>query len=115
MGFSEIEKKRHEKTLDAYMQRRRPAPHVRPQLDISYRITGQSMEVFTIRPAWRRPGEFMEHSVIKATYVKRSGTWKVYWQRADLKWHRYEPEPDVETLQEVVDIAERDEYGCFWG
>jgi hypothetical protein len=53
--------------------------------------------------------------VIKATFVKRSGTWKMYWKRADLKWHRYEPEPEVETLEEVLAIAERDEYGCFFG
>lgn len=23
----------------------------------------------------------------KATYVRKTDRWKIYWQRADLKWH----------------------------
>ncbi|MGH8716972.1 MAG: DUF3024 domain-containing protein [Burkholderiales bacterium] len=46
---------------------------------------------------WRRPlvpssrniGRL--HPVAKATYVKAQDVWKVFWQRADLKWHRYDP------------------------
>ncbi len=57
----------------------------------------------------------MEHPVAKATYVKTQGIWKVYWQRADLKWHGYEPDPEVETLQEFLAIVDRDEYACFFG
>lgn len=41
----------------------------------------------------------------KATYVKKSGIWKVFWMRADLKWHRYEPVPEVSTLDEFLRIV----------
>jgi hypothetical protein len=115
VAFSDFELKRIQKAVGAYVQRRRPAPHIRKELDISFRIGGQSVELFEIRPAWRRPGETIEHSIIKATYVKRSRTWKVYWKRADLKWHRYDPEPEANTIEAVLEIAERDEYGCFYG
>ena len=57
----------------------------------------------------------MEHSVAKATYVKTQRIWKIYWQRADLKWHGYEPNYEVETLQEFLAIVDRDEYACFFG
>ncbi|HYP68298.1 MAG TPA: DUF3024 domain-containing protein [Thiobacillaceae bacterium] len=40
----------------------------------------------------------MESPVAKATYVKTQGMWKVYWMRADLKWHGYAPAPKVQTV-----------------
>lgn len=57
----------------------------------------------------------MESPVAKASYVKTQGIWKIFWQRADLKWHRYEPTPAVETLEEFLAVVEKDEYACFWG
>ena len=115
MAFSPLEQRKCEKVVDAYVQRRRPPAHVRDELDIGFRIRGQSVELFEVRPFWRDPKDKIESSIIKATYVKRSDSWKVYWQRADMKWHRYDPEPEVDTIEEVLDIAERDEYGCFYG
>jgi hypothetical protein len=35
--------------------------------------------------------------------------------RSDLKWHGYEPNPEVETLSDFLDIIQKDPYGCFWG
>ena len=115
MAFNEIELKRYKKIVDAYVQHRRPPAHLRKELDISFRIHRQSVEIFVVRPARGDPGQSLEHAIIKATYVKRAGLWKVYWQRADLKWRRYDPEPEVQTIEKVLDIAERDEYGCFYG
>ncbi|MBW2293777.1 MAG: DUF3024 domain-containing protein [Deltaproteobacteria bacterium] len=41
-------------------------------------------------------------SVAKSTYVKRSRVWRIYRQRADSKCHRYEPDPEVKTLEEFL-------------
>lgn len=67
-------------------------------------MTGQSVEIFEIRPVWRGdPGGTREHPVAKATYVKSRGIWRVLWQRADLKWHCYEPKAEVsKELLEVL-------------
>ena len=59
--------------------------------------------------------EKIEESVAKATYVKSRNIWKIFWQRADLKWHRYQPDPEVKTLEEFLYVVERDEYCCFYG
>lgn len=115
MAFSEIEQKRYEKPVEAYINRHRPPPHIRKELDLGYRFTNQSVEIFEIRPAWRRPGEYMEHSIAKATFVKTEQVWRIYWQRADLKWHRYEPDPSASTIEEFLSIVEQDEYRCFYG
>ena len=115
MAFSEFETKKFEKVVDSFIQKRRPPPHIRNELDLGFRIKGQSVEIFEIRPLWQNPKEKMEEPVAKATYVKTQRVWKVYWQRADLKWHRYDPDPEVQTLDEFLAVVDRDEYACFFG
>jgi len=115
VALSEIEMKRIERAVSAFMGRKRPPPPIRPQLDLGYRIEGQSLELFEIRPFWADPSQTMEAAVAKATYVKRTGRWKVYWQRADLKWHRYDPDPEVNSIEDVLAVVEADEYACFFG
>lgn len=86
MALSELEIARVRKALDAFIEKRRPPPHIRPKLDLSYRISGQSVEIFEIRPVWRgQAGEKLEHGVAKATFVRTTGVWRVFWLRRDLK------------------------------
>ncbi len=115
MAFSEFERKRYEKQVDAFVERRRPPPPIRAKLDLGFRIKGQSVEIFEIRPLWNDPSRQVEEAVAKATYVKSRDEWRVYWQRADLKWHRYDPEPVVKRLDAFLDIVDKDQYACFFG
>ena len=115
MALSEFERSRYARIVSTYVESHRPPAHIRPQLDIGYRITGQSVEIFEIRSLWTDETQKIEQPVAKATYVKTQRRWRIYWQRADLNWHRYEPDPDVETLEEFLAIVELDEYSCFWG
>ena len=114
MALSEIEKKRCEKIVGAYIEKHRPPAHIRPELDIGFRVKEQSVEIFEIRPVWRNPKEKMENPVAKATYVKIHNLWKVYWQRANMKWYPYEP-AEVSRLEDFLKLVEHDQYGCFWG
>jgi len=82
---------------------------------LGYRIKNQSIEIFEIKPLLNNPEEKIEEAVAKATYIKSQKVWKIYWQRADLKWHRYEPDPEVKTIEQFVSLVEQDEYACFWG
>ena len=115
IALSELERKRCERVMVAFLEKRRPPAPVRPQLDIGYRVTRQSVEIFEIRPRWDRPKEKFEQAVAKATYVKALSIWKVYWQRRDLKWHRYDPTPEVATLEAFTKLVDEDRYGCFFG
>ena len=115
MALSEFEIKRYEKLVSQYVKNRRPPPHIRNELDLDFRINGHSVEIFEVRPVWREPGVKIESPVAKATYVKTQKIWKIYWQRADLKWHRYEPDPAVKKIEDFLAVVERDEYGCFYG
>jgi len=44
MALSEFEVKQIERAVAGFMERRRPPEHIRPELDIGYRVTGQSLE-----------------------------------------------------------------------
>jgi hypothetical protein len=57
----------------------------------------------------------MEHAVAKATHIKSRHIWKIYWMRADLKWHRYDPLAAVSTIDDLIVEVDRDPYGCFLG
>jgi len=115
MSLSEFELKKCEKAIAAFMKKRRPPPHIRKELDLGHRIKGQSIEIFEIRPEWRNPEITIEIPVAKCTYVRTQGTWKVYWQRQDLKWHRYEQDPEVKSIEAFFELVDRDEYACFFG
>lgn len=102
MALSEFEIKRVEKLVGTFVENRRPEPHIREQLDLGYRITRQSFEIFEIRPRWDNPSEKLEGSIAKVTYVKSRKVWKLYWMRADLKWYSYTPFAESKSLEEVL-------------
>ena len=101
MPLSELERKRYEKAVSKFVEARRPPPEIRPKLDLGFRLEGQSVEIFEVRPGWRNPNEKMENSVAKATYVKRAEEWRVYWQRADL--NRLAGVRYVDALSPILD------------
>ena len=115
MAFNELEQKRHEKALTAFMAKHRPPPHVRAKLDLGYRFTGLSVELFEIRPKWDQPEVIHESPFAKATFVKTQDIWKVFWHRADMKWHRYDPTPEVKSLEEFLKVVGEDAHACFFG
>ena len=115
MAFSEIEQKRYKKAVENYLDSCRPPVEIRNELDFGFRIQDQSIEIFEIRPKWNDPSEKIESSVVKAKYYKSRNEWKVYWMKSDLKWHSYEPVPEVKTLEVLFEVLEADTYGCFWG
>lgn len=115
MTFDTLDNLRIENAVMAFLTKRRPPPHMRPELDIGYRLIKQSVEIFEIRPQWDNPTIRLEHAVAKATYVKTQNLWKVFWQPSDMKWHGYEPTPTVTSIEAFLAIVDADPYGCFFG
>ena len=115
MAFNELELKKIEKALSAFLEKRRPPAHIRSQLDLGYELSGQSVELFEIRPQWDDPATIHRHPFAKCTYVRAQNEWRVYWLRADLKLHRYEPVPTVPTIEKFLAIVDADRYCCFFG
>jgi hypothetical protein len=115
MAFNDIEKKRIEKSLDGFLAKRRPPVHVRPDLDIGYRLSEQSVEIIEIRPQWDDRTIIREYPVANATYIRTQDLWKVFWKRADLEWHGYEPALTVASIDEFLTVVDQDKHACFFG
>lgn len=115
MALSELERKRVERSVALFMEKRRPPPAIRPKLDLGFRITGQSLEIFEIRPDWQNREVKREHAVAKATFVRTLHLWKVFWRRADLKWHSYPAAPQVGSIEKFLELVAEDKHACFFG
>lgn len=115
MAISEFEIKRCERELNKFLTDNRPPPHIRKELDLGYRIENQSAVLFETSPDFQNPENMMERPVAKATFVKTQKVWKIYWQRQDLKWHLYEPAPEVKHFEEFLVIVSEDAFACFFG
>jgi hypothetical protein len=115
MALNDFETERVEKTVATYVQKHRPPVDVRELVDLSFRVSGQSVELFEVRPRWDNREEKVEEPIAKARYVKSRQRWSVYWMRADSKWHKYPPRPEVRTLEAFLKLVEEDKHGCFYG
>ena len=113
MALTELETRRVAKALDELVSRKRPPAHLRDQLDFRWSLEGQSVYLIEIRRLM--DGEHHERPFAKATWVRTQKVWKIYWQRADLKWHSYEPVATVQSIHGFCTAVEDDPYGCFWG
>ncbi|WP_163717713.1 DUF3024 domain-containing protein [Mangrovibacterium lignilyticum] len=101
--------------LENFLAKRRPPEHLRDQIDLNYKIEDQSIILFEERPHWQKPGVTIESKIAKAAWVKARQCWKIYWLRADLKWHSYQPAAEVQTIEEFLKVVDEDSHGCFWG
>ena len=101
--------------MENYVESIRPPQHIRDKLDITYKIEKQSVILQEVRPVFMVPGKIAEYGYAKATYVKKSSIWKVYWRRANGNWDPYSPDPEVKNLKEFVKLVEEDKHHCFKG
>jgi hypothetical protein len=67
MAISEFEIKRIEKLVGGFVEKRRSEPAIRNKLDIGFLISGQSFEIYEIRPQWDNPEKKIEGPIAKAT------------------------------------------------
>jgi hypothetical protein len=116
MAFTEFEIAEHLKLLeDSFWSRRRPPLHVRDQMRDGQRFTDQAIELFFVRPAFERPGQYIEESIAKVQFVRTQSAWRIFWKRADGKWHGYKPCPEAPTLAAALRVINEDAHACFFG
>lgn len=114
MALIEFETRRIEKIVGEFIEMRRPPMHIRRELDLGFRVNGQTVDIFEVRRL-SNESEPHEQPVARARWIKARNCWNVYWMRADLKWHAYKPEPTVRTIEGFCAMVNEDAYACFWG
>ncbi|MEO8615628.1 MAG: DUF3024 domain-containing protein [Luteolibacter sp.] len=73
------------------------------------------MVIYSIRPFRKDTAEKIEEPAVKATYVRKPDRWKIYWLRADMKWHIYPTHSEAMFFDEFLAVVDEDENCCFWG
>jgi hypothetical protein len=114
LAFSEIELKRIETVVGPFCGRRSPA-HARHQVRTEYRVEGQDVLIVEVRVVWDDPTRWMDHGVAKLKFNRKAGEWRLFWQRASLRWESYEPLASSRDLAILVEEIDRDPHGCFFG
>ena len=116
MAFTDLEIAEHSELIEELLwSRRRPPLHLRDEIREGQRITGHDIELFFVRPAFERPGQFHESAIAKVQYVRTRKVWRLYWKRADGKWHGYQPRPELKSLAAALRVIHEDAFNCFFG
>ncbi len=115
MAFTNEQLQEIEKEAAKFMSSRRLPDEIRKELDYGYRIEGQSIFVYEIRPQWNDRTIIRHFDFAKTTYVHTKKAWKVYWMRGDLKWYSYDPRPEVKTIAAFFKLVDEDKWHCFFG
>ncbi len=113
MALNELDRRRVEKQVRDFVASRRPPIDVRDQLDLDFRLVDQAIELFERRRSMR--GHRIEEEFARLVYVKSRDVWKLYWKRADLRWHRYSPLPEATRLDVLLQEIDEDPNACFFG
>ncbi len=101
--------------MENYIVKVRPSKGIRMQLDIGYKIEGQSVVLVEVRPVWNNQSKLREYGYAKATFIKSKNVWRIFWMLANQHWECYKALPEVVTLREFLEIVEDDKMHCFKG
>ena len=101
--------------VGAFLEKRRPGPEIRDQLDFRADISGSEVVIMEVRRSFKDKTKKLEHPVARARWVATKRRWQLFWMRADLKWHRYQPLPEASTLGTLLAEVDRDPHGYFFG
>jgi hypothetical protein len=115
MAFTARQTADIESAMADFLTKRRPPEEIRDKLDHGWRIEGQSVVIFSLRPMWRDESKKIEEPIAKATYIRSVNRWKIYCQRSDLKWHSYPLLPEAVIFEEFLAEVDEDGCCCFWG
>jgi hypothetical protein len=106
----------NESTIKEYVESLRPEnPEIRKQVDIGYSYDGKVVILFEIRPVWQDEKKKQQFEFAKIRYYKSRKEWNLYWMRASGKWDIYEPFPESNYLDKIIEIVQEDKHACFFG
>ena len=103
-------KKRIEKLLDNYIERKIPR-QLKEEIQIKYKFRGDMLTLTQERPSYI-PGSRVELPV--AQFRLEDNTWKVYWKDSKDRWHFVEDIKPDENFEKQLMIVDQDRNGIFW-
>ena len=98
-----------------FIERLRPKPEIRDQLDYRADIQGAELILSEVRPRYDAPDELLTLPFAKLRWFKSREMWKLYWMRASGKWELYPPDPFHHSLVRALKVIYADKHCCFFG
>ncbi len=104
----------NEITIKKYVESIRPESlEIRNQIDFGYSFNENTVEIYEIRPLWNDPTKIHNSSFAKIRFYKSTQLWKLYWMLSNGKWKVYKPFPESTNLDQIIEVIQKDENGCF--
>jgi len=114
MAFSELELKRIDQAVGEFCRKRSP-PHLKDKLRLEYCVKGHDVVIFERRPRWDNKSEWTETPIAKIKFIRSADKWRLYWMRADMKWHEYPGLSSSNRLADLVQEIDADPLACSFG
>jgi len=116
MTLSQSERRDVEFLLQDYCDRRVPE-HLRDQINIGFKIRGETVTILERRPPLRGTGrkEWTEIAVAQFRRDSEAGPWRLYCADRNSRWHAYARVQPAKTLTTLLAEVDRDPTGIFWG
>jgi len=113
MIFNDIEVADIKRCMEFFMEKRRPAEHIRDELDLKYRIEDNSVVIFEVRRlTWS--DSLAEEPIAKITHNKAAGSWSLLWMDKDSNWHNYDGKM-LGSFSDAIKLVEDNSHGYFFG
>jgi hypothetical protein len=95
--------------------RKQSPVHLKDKLRLEYSVKGHEVVIVERRPGGDDPKEWIESPVAKLKVIRTANNWRLYWMRADLKWHEYPGHSSSKRLDELVQEINDNPLACFFG
>lgn len=86
------------------------------ELNLSYKIRGNSVTIFENREPWHHDmKEWTSLPVAQMRHDDKSGEWTLYCADRNDKWHQYPDFDRTRNIDAIIVEIDRDPKGIFWG
>lgn len=114
IAFREVDLKQIEQTIGVFCGKRSPR-HLKEKLRLMYAVKGHEVVIVERRPRWDNQTEWTETPVANLKFIRSARKWRLYWMRADMKWHEYPWLSSSHHLDDLVQEIDADPLACFFG
>ena len=104
-----------EKKVDEYCKKKVP-PHALHQVNLSYKIRGNSITIFENRAPWRIDiKEWTSMPIAQIRFDEKTGEWTLFCADRNDRWHEYYDIVPTKDIDKILAEIDEDPTGIFWG
>ena len=111
MAFNDIEVAQIKRCMEFFMEKRRPSPFIRDEIDLIYEIQDQPVIIKEIRSVM---GRTIESPIAKITFNRQQNGWKLFAQNRAGKWEGMFNNL-IPTFSDAIKVIEDEDLDCFFG